>query len=103
MEHTFARIVQDFPELQPEMISHDPPVILFHKFLSEVEADAFVTHGRGRYEKSLGVGMKADGTMGDVATEIRTSSHGWCQHPACLNDPEVQTVVARVANITQVP
>ena len=33
--------------------------------------------GQGRYEKSLGVGMKADGTMGDVPTEIRTSAHGW--------------------------
>ena len=41
------------------------------------------------YEKSLGVGMKADGTMGDLATEIRTSAHVWCSHPECLNDPQV--------------
>lgn len=47
--------------------------------------------------------MKEDGTMGDVSTEIRTSSHGWCQHPACLNDPDVQRVVARVSDVTQTP
>jgi len=41
--------------------------------------------------------------MGDVQTEIRTSSHGWCSHPACLNDPDVKRVVARVADITQTP
>ena len=41
------------------------------------------------YEKSLGVGMKADGTMGYLATEIRTSAHVWCSHPECLNDPQV--------------
>ena len=67
------------------------------------EADAFIKYGRGRYEKSLGVGMKADGTMGDVATEIRTSSHGWCNTPACLADRRVQDVVARVSDITQTP
>ena len=103
MASIFSRIMEDFKELEPEEISSDPPVILFHKFLRDSEAEAFVKHGRGRYEKSLGVGMKADGTMGDVATEIRTSSHGWCQHPACLNDPEVQRVVGRVADITQTP
>ena len=103
MASIFSRIMEDFKELEPEEISSDPPVILFHKFLRDSEAEAFVKHGKGRYEKSLGVGMKADGTMGDVATEIRTSSHGWCQHPACLNDPEVQRVVDRVADITQTP
>ena len=103
MASVFERIMTDFPELQPERISEDPPVILFHSFLSEEESAAFVTHGQGRYSKSLGVGMKEDGSLGDVQTEIRTSSHGWCQHPACLNDSHVQRVVARVANITQTP
>ena len=31
--------------------------------------------------------------MGDLATEIRTSSHGWCNHPECLNDPQVKARV----------
>jgi hypothetical protein len=83
--------------------TRDAQVILFHKFFSQSETDAFIRHGKGRYEKSLGVGMKEDGTMGDVKTEIRTSSHGWCQHPACLNDPDVQRVVARVSDVTQTP
>ena len=103
MHATFDRIMREFPELEPERISEDPPVILFHKFFSQAETDAFIRHGKGRYEKSLGVGLKEDGTMGDVKTEIRTSSHGWCQHPACLNDPDVQRVVARVSDITQTP
>lgn len=64
---------------------------------------AFRRHGKGRYEKSLGVGMKEDGTMGDVKTEIRTSAHGWCQHRECLDDPHVQAVQRRVADLTQTP
>ena len=103
MNETFSRIMSDFGHLEPEMISSDPPVLIFHKFLTDGESDAFIVHGKGRYTASLGVGMKADGTMGDVETEIRTSSHGWCQHAACLNDPHVQAVVARVADVTQTP
>mmetsp|Transcript_18408 Transcript_18408/g.42360 ORF Transcript_18408/g.42360 Transcript_18408/m.42360 type:complete len:385 (-) Transcript_18408:361-1515(-) len=103
MPRTFARIMSHFPELEPEMISEDPPVILFHKFLSDAEAEAFIKHGAGRYSKSLGVGLDKDGKMADVPTEIRTSSHGWCQHQACLDDPEVQRVTARVADVTQTP
>jgi len=105
MPRTFARIMADesFAHLQPEMISEDPPVVLFHSFLSEAESDAFARHGKGRYAKSLGVGMTADGKMGDVKTEIRTSSHGWCQHAACKDDPNVKAVVARVADLTQTP
>jgi len=64
---------------------------------------AFRRYGKGRYEKSLGVGMKEDGTMGDLATEIRTSSHGWCNQADCLNDPAVQSVVRRVSDITRTP
>ena len=41
--------------------------------------------------------------MGDLATEIRTSSHGWCNHPECLNDPQVQSVVRRMADPTPTP
>jgi hypothetical protein len=103
MHATFSRIMSDFPELEPEMISEDPPVVLFHKFLREEEAEALKRHGKGRYSKSLGVGLLEDGTMGDVKTEIRTSSHGWCSHRECLTDPDVQRVVARVTDLTQIP
>jgi len=103
MNATFSRVMSDFPELEPELLSEDPPVVLFHKFFRPSETDAFVRHGKGRYSKSLGVGMKADGTMGDVKTEIRTSSHGWCQHHECLQDPEVRRVIKRVADVTLTP
>lgn len=46
--------------------------------------------------------MTADGVMGDVETEIRTSAHTWCQG-ACLDEPHVQAVVSRVADLTQTP
>lgn len=103
MSTTVARIMSDFAHLQPEQISFDPPVVLFHRFLSDKEADAFIKHGTGRYQRSLGVGVKADGTMGNILTDIRTSSQAWCQHAECLKDPHVENVARRVSDITQTP
>ena len=40
--------------------------------------------------------------MPDVKTEIRTSSHTWCQD-SCARDPTVQRVVARVSEVTRTP
>jgi len=57
MNETFQRILADFGHLQPELLSADPPVLLFHSFLSDAEADTFVAHGRGKYAESRGVGF----------------------------------------------
>merc|ERR1719375_1068681 len=57
MNATFERIMSDFGHLKPELISSDPPVVLFHNFLSDSEAEAFVRHGKGKYAESRGVGF----------------------------------------------
>ena len=101
MQGVFQRVLQDFPDLEPEQLSVDPPIVLFHNFFQESEIHAFLKHGKGTYEPSLGVGVRADGTIGDVKTSIRTSSHGWCNTNDCIQDPDVQRVVQRVANLTQ--
>jgi len=103
MNGTIERIFSDFKHLSPELVSADPPVILFHAFLSDVEADAFVAHGKGKYSESRGVGFDKDGKMTDVKTEIRTSQHTWCQERNCLEDPIVQAVQERVSDVTRTP
>ena len=103
MVATFERIMAEFANLEPELISEDPPLVLFHRFLSDAEADVFVQHGQGKYAESKGVGVDSKGRMTDVKTEIRTSSHTWCQEAACLTDPAVQRVIARVSDVTQTP
>jgi len=103
MNETFQRILADFGHLQPELLSADPPVLLFHSFLSDAEADTFVAHGRGKYAESRGVGFDKDGKMTDVKTEIRTSRHTWCQERDCLSDPLVQAVQERVSDVTRTP
>ena len=78
-------------------------MLLFHRFLTDYESDAFIRHGIGRYTKSLTVGMREDGTIGDVPNLARTSAHTWCMETQCLDDPHVQAVTDRVAEVTRFP
>lgn len=79
-------------------------MVLFHNFLSADEAGAFVRHGQGKYAESKGVGVdEKTGKMAELRTEIRTSAHTWCQESACLSDPLVSAVQARVSDVTQTP
>lgn len=103
MNATFERIFSDFGALQPELLHSEPPVVLFHSFLSEAEANTLIAHGRGKYTESRGVGFDADGKMTDVKTEIRTSRHTWCQEADCLADPLVHAVQDRLSDVTRTP
>lgn len=55
-------------------------VIIFHKFFSEEETDAFIRHGRGRYSKSLAAGIdeeRARREMGASVSSRSISQHSW--------------------------
>ena len=77
MNATFERIMGgEFSHLEPEMIWSDPPVVLFHKFLSDAEAAAYVGHGKGKYAESKGVGVdEKTGKMAELKTEILSLIH----------------------------
>lgn len=96
------RALELFPELEPELVSEDPPIIVFDKFATKEEISALLHHGKNRFERSTGLGKKEDGTIGSIITTIRTSQHTWCQN-ACLRDPIVVHLSERVSNITMSP
>jgi len=66
MNATFERVMSEFGDLEPELLSSDPPVVLFHNFLSEAEAEAFIRHGKGKYTESRGVGIDKNGKTIEV-------------------------------------
>jgi len=78
-------------------------VVSFERFLSAEEADALLKHGEGRYERSTASGGRADDEFIPLKSEIRTSYTTWCDNATCLEDPLVARVMARVADVTQVP
>tara|TARA_Y100000746_G_scaffold231473_1_gene245380 strand:- start:1708 stop:2598 length:891 start_codon:yes stop_codon:yes gene_type:complete len=99
----FENILEEFSELQPEMVSKEPPIIVFDSFTSHQEADAFIGYGQGKYKRSTGLEMKSDGSYSSVETTIRTSSNTWCQDQACLGNKYVKNVTNRVSLVTKVP
>ena len=99
----FSRAASNFPELDPEFVSLDPPIIVFDKFTTPEEANTFVKMGKGKYTRSTGLEINSDGAYKSVETRIRTSSNTWCQHESCLTNPIVTRVTERVSNVTGVP
>jgi prolyl 4-hydroxylase len=80
-----------------------PWIVLLENFLSEQEADRLIEIGKKQgYERSADVGKeKPDGSHEALVSESRTSHNTWCQEPSCYEDPLVEPVIERIANVTK--
>ena len=92
-----------FSELQPELVSKNPSIIVFDKFLSENEADHLIKLGSNKYKRSSGLDLQKDGTYKSVETNSRTSLNTWCDTEDCLNDAIVRKITERVENVSGAP
>lgn len=84
-----------FSELSPEVMSTDPWVVYFHKFLAEDEVKALEDQlfSRDFMKSAAGYGGK---------NSARHSETAFCT-PPCDEHPAVQTMYQRASNITHVP
>lgn len=103
MTKIFNDIIVQFHYLKPELVSKNPPVIVFDKFISEFEADSFINYGKGKYQRSTGLQINKDGNYESIKTSIRTSANTWCQEKTCTELPVVKKVTELISNITNVP
>ena len=97
---TFQQAIS-FTEFEPTVHSSPatggPWVVTFDRFISDEEADAFITTTDHHFKRSL---------AGDQISPVRTSQQAWCQHgiaPDCVDHPLVNRVHERVVNLTGVP
>ena len=63
--------MSNFPEYEPELLSEDPGIVLFNKFLKPHEVQSLLSHGEGRYERAMASGGRKDDEFIAVASEIR--------------------------------
>ena len=106
MSETFNRALSEFSELEPRALSREPDgawVLSFDRFLSPDEIDALLVHGEGRFERSTASGGRKDDEFIPLTSEIRTSWTTWCDNKTCTEDPIVQRITQRIADVTQVP
>ena len=88
MAETFERALSaEFASLEPRVLSRDPWVLSFDRFLAPDEIEALLEHGEGRYVRSTASGGRKDDEFVPLTSEIRTSWTTWCvtcalPHPA---------------------
>jgi hypothetical protein len=103
MTETFERAVRDFAELEPKVLSTDPWILSFDRFLDAEEAESVLKQGEGRFVRSTASGGRKDDEFVPITSEIRTSWTTWCDSKECLADPVMRRVTERVSNVTRVP
>ncbi|KAL1527780.1 hypothetical protein AB1Y20_009165 [Prymnesium parvum] len=80
-------------QLRPKVLMREPWVLLFEKFLSDEEVRRVIeVGGRGWQRSQAGDGVQA----------VRTSSTAWCDPRWCQADPLLQSLRARISNLTLV-
>merc|ERR1719353_2135533 len=85
------------------MISNDPPVLVFEKFVKDEEIEALLKHADGRFVRSTASGGRKGDEFVPLTSEIRTSWTTWCDNKPCLDDPIVQRLTERMADVALVP
>ena len=96
---TMKRALESFGELEPEMISTSPPILLLNKFASDEEVDALLSLGEQLdYDES-----QQEQTGGRSAW--RTSTTAMCPLPRQVAErsPLLDALYTRASNVTQVP
>jgi prolyl 4-hydroxylase len=84
------------------VLSRDPWVIIFDNFLSDAEAKALISNV-DQWEQSTDTGDTNEfGETGRILSAGRTSSNAWCQWE-CEKDPNIQSITAKIQNVTTVP
>ena len=99
---TMQRILSDFPQYSPKAISQPggnygpnaPWVLTLENFVSDEEADAFVSGCSNHFDRSL---------AGDQLSPVRTSYQCWCSQNECERHPLTQAVAQRISNLTRAP
>ena len=88
------RALREYQHFGPRVLHRDPWILSFDNFLTSFEADHLLAKAGHKFDRSL---------AGDGVTPVRTSSTSWCNVDHCLEDPLVQTIRARISNLTRVP
>lgn len=82
--------------------SHDPWVVTFDNFMTDDESNAII-EVVDTWERSTDTGtMNEYGVEGRTLSTSRTSSNAWCRED-CEALPQVQSVIGKIEQVTQIP
>ncbi len=107
LNRMFERVIVDFAEFKPEILSRPPDgpwVVVFHDFIKDIEVNTMIAWGKKLgFARSTDVGQANErGETTKVVSQSRTSSNAWCSHE-CEVDPLVTAVSNRIERVLEVP
>jgi len=100
----FERIVNNFPQYNPQILSGDPWVITLENVFTEEEANRLIEIGGQNFRRSLDAGEMQgdDAQFEEIISDARTSFTDWCVY-GCWDDPVIHRIVERAEIITNIP
>eukprot|EP01084_Bolivina_argentea_P289384 496929_1 len=101
----FERILTDFPQYTPQVLSKDPWLVVLNNVFSDEECDTLIDLGGRDWQRSADAGDMSD--TGDEFESLiydgRTSYSDWCIDDGCWQNPIINNMAKIAENITMIP
>lgn len=92
----YQRILKEFPQYSPKVLSRDPWAIQLDNFIAPHEATRMINETRIEIQKGAAeVGFESASDEGGVCH----STQAWCDKENCLQKPEIQSVVHKIEDL----
>eukprot|EP01084_Bolivina_argentea_P131923 232804_1 len=101
----FERLLTDFPQYEPQVLSRDPWLVVLNNVLTDEECTALIEIGGRNFHRSKDAGqMSQDGQakFEEIVSEVRTSFTDWCVDD-CWEIPIINGIAQKAENITLIP
>ena len=92
----YRRILKEFPQYSPKILSRDPWAIQLDHFIATHEATRMINETRLEIEK--GIAEDAFESANDEGG-VCHSTQAWCDEEECLQKPEMQSVVHKIEDL----
>ena len=92
----YRRILSDFPQYSPKVLSRDPWAIQLDNFITAQEATRMIDETRLEIQRGVAEDAlePANGEGG-----VCHSTQAWCDEEECLQKPEMQSVVQKIEDL----
>ena len=103
----FERLLTDFTEYSPKVLSQppDPWLVVLENVFSDKECDTLIDIGGRNFHRSKDAGEMSDeddAQFIEITSEGRTSYSDWCVNE-CWDHPIINGIAQKAENITMIP
>ena len=100
----FERLLTDFPQYTPTVLSRDPWLVVLNDVFTDEECEEMIRVGGANFQRSVDAGeMKGDNAQfEEIISDDRTSDNDWCTG-SCWKNEIINGMAQKAENITMIP